>query len=88
MVVMMIGMLGIMGALVWKLTLAASDPVLPPIASEIVIPEKFKAISVARAGSRLYLILENTETGVRLMQERHARDHRLIGEFRLIATPE
>lgn len=84
MVVMMVGILSIAGALVWKLTRSESVSLAPPIAGEIAIAEGFTVISVSRAGSALYLLLEHTETGERLIEQRRATDRSVVGQYRLV----
>jgi len=88
MVMMMVGMLGIMVALVWKLTRTDSGPAMPPISAEIDIPEGYDVLSASRTGSQMMLLLENTETGERLVEERNAGNQRVLGRYRLIPVSE
>jgi hypothetical protein len=86
MVVMMLGILGITAALIWKLTRADSPGLAPPIAADIAIPSGFEVLSVSRAGSRLYLLLEDADSGERFIEERSAKDRELLGQYRLVPT--
>ncbi len=83
MVAMVIGMLGIMGALVWKLTQTPSNNPAEMMTGEIELPSGFEIINVSRSGSRLFIILENHETGERLLQERGANQEGLIGQYQI-----
>lgn len=83
MVAMMVGMLGIMGALVWKLTEAPSRASDPVISGQIDLPAGFEVINISRSGSSLFLILKNTTTDARLLVERDAETQRLIGRYQL-----
>jgi len=83
MVAMMVGMLGIMAALVWKLTQSPPSRLGTAITGEIEIPRGFEVLNVSRSDSSLFLILENSETGQRLLQERNAEQQHLIGQYLL-----
>ena len=76
---MILAMLTIAGAMVWTVT----RPAPAPMEGEIAVPEGFEMISVSRGADRLYLLMENTETGARHLEERAANDRRLIGRYRL-----
>jgi len=86
MVVMMIGILGIAVALILKLTQPRDTSAAAPVVGDIAVPAEMEILSVSRAGSSLYLLLENKESGERLIEERRASDRALIGQFRLVPT--
>jgi len=86
MVVMMVGILGIAAALIFKLTQPGEAPIAEPVSSDITVPAGTEVISVSRAGSSLYLLLENTQTGERHIEERRTSDQSLIGRFRLLES--
>jgi len=84
MVAMVLGMLGIMGALVWKLTQTPSTGNAGAmLAGEIEIPIGYQILNVSKSGSSLFLVLENVETGERLLQERGSERQKLIGQYQL-----
>jgi hypothetical protein len=84
MVVMMVGILGIAGALVWKLTQSDSAPSVVITAEDISVDEGIEVLSVSRAGTSLYLLVQDSATGTRMIEERRASDRTLIGKFRLV----
>ena len=86
MVVMMVGILAIAAALVWRLTQSEDRPVSVAVAREIAVDEGWQVVSVSRAGVILYLLVENAETGERMIEERRASDQSLIGQFKLVAA--
>lgn len=86
MVMMMVGMLGIMVALVWKLTRTDGGTAMPPISAEIIIPSGFSVVTASRSGQRIILLLENTETGERLIEERNSENKTILSRYRLVAT--
>lgn len=81
MVAMVVGILGIMGALVWKLTQ------MPPSTHDVVeigeieLPKDYEIITVSRSGSSLFLVLENEITGERLLEERNAAQQNLVRTY-------
>ena len=84
MVVMMVGILAIAAALVWKLTQPESRSDSTALAGEITVTDGWQVISVSRAGAALYLLVQNDESGERMIEERRASDQSLIGQFRLV----
>ena len=86
MVVMMVGILAIAAALVWRLTQSEDRPVSVAVAGEIAVDEGWQVVSVSRAGTTLYLLVEDVETGERMIEERRASDQSLIGQFKLVAA--
>jgi len=81
---MMIGMLGIMAALVWKVTSTpARNNHGQIISGEIEIPSGYEILGVSRSESSLFLILENAETGERLLQERSDENQRVVSQYQL-----
>ena len=88
MIAMVVGILGIMGALVWKLTQSPQHDYEEIIAGQIDLPEGFDIITVSRSGLSLFLVLENQVTDDRLLEERDARTQQVIGRYRLTRSDE
>ncbi len=84
MIVMMIGILGIAGALVYRLTQPTHSAVEIPNAGDITVPAGMEVLSITQTGTSLYLVLENTETGERRIEERSASDQTLTRRYRLV----
>lgn len=84
MIVMMVGILGIAGALVWRIAQTDGVAVALPDNAPLALPAETTAISVSRAGSRLYLLLEDNDSGERRIEERQATTGDLIRTFALV----
>ncbi len=84
MVVMMIGILAIAGALVWKLTQPEGGAPVVAATGEIAVGEGIEVLSVSRAGPSLFLLVRDKATGARMIEERRASDRTLVGTFKLV----
>ncbi len=84
MIVMMIGILGIAGALVYRLTQPTHSTVEIPDTGDISVPAGMKILSITKTGTSLYLVLEDTATGARQVEERNANDRTLTRRYRLV----
>jgi flagellar basal body-associated protein FliL len=87
MIVMMVGILGIAAALVWRVAQSTPAPASLPPGAVLETPAESTVISVSRAGSRLYLLLEDQATEARRIEERDAETGRVIGTFDLVPVP-
>ncbi len=84
MIIMMVGILGIAIALIFRL----SQP-LGPLNSNLsegrfIIPDGSSVMSVSRFGSSFYLLIEDKTTGMRYIEERSIDDHTILARFRLV----
>lgn len=86
MVVMMVGILLVAAAMVWRLTQSDLTPSAPPADTELAVDPQFRVLSVSRVGPRLYLLLEDRETGEKQVEERAAADRSLLTRYRLVPS--
>ena len=85
---MMLGMLGIMGTLVWKLIQSPSINSGQIYTGEIDVPVGHEIVTVSRSGASLFVVLKNDVTGDFLLEERSVETQALIGQFSLKEAKE
>lgn len=84
MIVMMVGIIAIAAALIWRIANSDGMGGGLPAQGSIAVPEGSAVVSVSRSGSRLYLLVEDSATGARRIEERRAETGALLGSYQLI----